>query len=413
MSEHRPFFMFPVIGIALIVAVGFFVIRGRTAKVDVPPQVSQTIAHFAPGVAIGSTIKESTRNLRDVRWVPRVGYVAPIADAGGFVQVRLYPDAVTRSKPAGDASARVREVEFVSTSSHALTQVMLDMGIVWRGIGPREGCITSMSVDDPPQRRVQYWTTRSDRGGIALVTDWDLRPNQQPGPVMWSMFTWAGPFQGAQHLHAGFEARSCLDSLSAGDPRVDAATESVEALNVAFRDSVWDAGATVRQAAEERAAPNATPMTADACRDPGRLSPTQLQTTMLVDIDLPADFTLTNGAKAEADAERTGYARYVWRGDDGSTVTVYPESSDNVHVGWTGLIATECDFDIDGRRVHVDIANASTYGADFVVHGFFNASPSLALVYVAHARSHQRQEELLHALRMVSIKPRWGARRAD
>jgi len=403
--------MFPVIGIVLIIAVVFFVVRKRTHRVDVPLQVSETVSHFAPGVAIGSSVKQSTGKLAGVQWVPRVGYVGSLPEASGFVQIRLYPDAATRSKAGGDQEAPVREVEFVSTSSEELTKRMLEMGIVWRGIMPKEGCITSLTVEDPPQRRVQYWTTRSDRGGIALVTDWDLRPNQKPGPVVWSMVTWAGPFQGAQHLHAAFEPRSCLDSLNAGDPKTDDATESVETLNVAFRDSVWTGGASVRQAAEERSAPNATPMTAQACNDPGRLSPTQLHTTMLVDVDLPIDFKLTNLAKAEADAERTGYARYTWRGDDNSTLTI--EASSDVHSGWTGLIDSECDLTIDGRAAHVDIANASTYGADFVVHGYFNMESATGLTYIAHARSHARQEQLLHALRTVSVKPRWGSRRAE
>jgi hypothetical protein len=329
------------------------------------------------------------------------------------VQARLYPDAATRANPVGDVNAPVQQVEYVSTSSMGMAKMMMDLAIVFHNNNPREGCITSISVEDPPQRRVQYWVTPSDKGGVALVSDWDLRPNQKPGPVVWSIIAWAGPFQGAPQLHAGFENRSCIDSTNVSDPKTDDATEHVEALNVAFRDSIWEGGSGARAAEEQRSAPNATPMTADACSDPGRVSPTQMQTTTLVDVDLPIDFTLTNAAKAEADAERSGYARYIWRGDDNSTVTVYAENSGNRHSGWTGLIATECELTIDGRSTHVDIANASTYGADFVVHGFFDASPSLSLVYIAHARSHQRQEELLHALRTVSIKPRWGARRGD
>lgn len=411
MSEKRPFFMFPVIGIVLIIVIVFFVVRKRTHKVDVPLQVSETVSHFAPGVAIGSTVKQSSEKLSGMSWVPRVGYVAALPEASGFQQIRLYPDAKTRQTPGGDVKAPVREVEFVSTSSDELTKRMMEMGIVWRGIMPKEGCITSLTVEDPPQRRVQYWTTRSDNGGIALVTDWDLRPNQKPGPVVWSMMTWAGPFQGAQHLHAAFEPRACLDSLNAGDPKTDDATESVETLNVAFRDSVWSGGASVRQAAEELSTASSTPMTAEACSDPGRLSPTQLQTTTLVDIDLPIDFKLTNAAQAETAAERVGYARYEWRGDDNSTLSIFPASE--VHSGWTGAIATECDLNIDGHNAHVDIANASTYGADFVVHGYFTMESGSAVGYLAHARSHRRQEELLHALRTVSIKPRWGSRRAE
>ena len=398
-DNKRPFFMFPVIGIMLIIAIVFFVVRKKFAADAVPLPVAATIGHFAPGVAIGVSLKEASSHLSDVRWVPRVGYVGTMKDAGGFVQARLYPDAETR------------KVEYVSISSMGMGKMMGDLAIVFRNSNPRTGCITSMFVDDPPQRLVQYWVTRSDKGGVALISDWDTRVKQKPGAVVWSIIAWAGQFQGTPQLHAGFEPRPCYDSTAVGDPKTDDATEAVEMLNVAFRDSVWDSGAPVRQTAEERSAPNATPMTADACADPGRQSPTQLQTTTLVDVDLPMDFKLTNGARAEADAERSGYALYEWRGDDNSTLTIAQAS--DVHSGWTGLIATECELNIDGRPVHVDIANASTYGADFVVHGYFTMEAGSAVGYVAQARSHQRQEELLHALRTVSIKPRWGSRRVE
>jgi len=73
--------MFPVIGIVLIIAVVFFVVRKRTHRVDVPLQVSETVSHFAPGVAIGSSVKQSTGKLAGVQWVPRVGYVGSLPEA--------------------------------------------------------------------------------------------------------------------------------------------------------------------------------------------------------------------------------------------------------------------------------------------------------------------------------------------
>ncbi|HMC55890.1 MAG TPA: hypothetical protein VKH19_11995, partial [Gemmatimonadaceae bacterium] len=95
-DNKRPFFMFPVIGIMLIIAIVFFVVRKKFAADAVPLPVAATIGHFAPGVAIGVSLKEASSHLSDVRWVPRVGYVGTMKDAGGFVQARLYPDAETR-----------------------------------------------------------------------------------------------------------------------------------------------------------------------------------------------------------------------------------------------------------------------------------------------------------------------------
>ncbi|HJQ19322.1 MAG TPA: hypothetical protein VJ867_03165 [Gemmatimonadaceae bacterium] len=423
MSEHRPFFGLPVIGIALVIAVAFFVVRSRTSKPDVPLPVSATVDHFAPGLALGSTIKEANTHLQDPQWVERVGYVGGVADPDRrFVQARLYPDLATRQKPAGDVSARVEQVEFVSTNSDALGKMMIDLAIVFHNNAPKEGCITSVGEDGPPQRRVQYWTTRNDLGGVALLTDWDTRPNQQPGQVMWSMMAWAGPFKPADQLHAQFESRPCFDSTStAVTAAADYSAEAVEALNVAFRDSVWGSGAQVRQAADDRATVAVAPLTADACAAPGRTGPTKLQTTTLFTVDLPDDFELKNAERAEQDAERFGYATYEFRGGDNSrlTISMHRQYDDKghptgIHSGWTGLVASECTIPTTDDSVHVDIANASVRGADFVVHGFFYKDlPTRALVFEAHARSPERQEQLLYSLRSLSISPRWGRKRGD
>jgi hypothetical protein len=413
-SDKKPFFMMPVMLIAVILAVVFFQVRKRFAAPAVPLPVAATIGHFLPEVGIGSRIDDASKHLSDVRWVPQLGYVGTLKDGGPFVQVRLYPDSATRRKSGGDVKARVQQVEFISTSQLGMGRVFSDLVRVFRNNEPLEGCITSVSVQRPPNRSVLYWLTKSDQGGVALVYDWDTTFDGKPAPMLMSMIAWAGPFQGSPQLHAAFEKRRCTDSTSAGDPRPDDATEAVETLNLAFRDSVAEFASPVRQAATpvpEQSAPIATPMTAQACSDPGRLGPTQLHTTTLVDIDLPDDFKLTNTDKAEADAERTGYARYEWRGSDNSRLSIYPTSA--VHSGWTGLIDTECDLNIDGHNVHVDIANASTAGADFVVHGFFQMEAGSPVAYIAHARSHRRQEELLHAMRTIAIKPRWGSRRVE
>src|SRR6266513_681241 len=102
-SLNRPL-LFPVLGVAIVIAVVFFTIYGPAARPDVPLPVSATIDHFAPGIAIGSTMKESTSKLRGVRWTQHVGYVGAL-DGGDFIQARLFAPIEDRRKPIGDDDA--------------------------------------------------------------------------------------------------------------------------------------------------------------------------------------------------------------------------------------------------------------------------------------------------------------------
>jgi hypothetical protein len=206
--ERRPFFLFPALGIALALAVVLFKFYGRLTRPDVPLPVSATVEHFAPGVVIGGTLKASTKKLYDVRWIPHLGFVGATGSPD-FVLVRLAPAAETRHKSKGDDRALVESVELVSVRGDALGNTMSDLGIVFRS-GPKDGCIIP-GTDDMPYRRVQYWTTPSDRGGVALVTDWTFTPaTSTAGVAVWSMVAWAGPFKGSETLLARFDSRSCL-----------------------------------------------------------------------------------------------------------------------------------------------------------------------------------------------------------
>jgi hypothetical protein len=128
----------------------------------------------------------------------------------------------------------------------------------------------------------------------------------------------------------------------------------------------------------------------------------------MVTVHLPTDFKLVNEKDIERQIKNSGYARFEWVGDDGSTVSVYGENSSSVHSGWTGLVTSECNLDIAGRRAHFDIANASVGRPDRVVHAIIDASPQLSLVFLAHARSIERQKELLRAAHTVNVGPLWG-----
>ena len=189
---NRPFFALPALGIAVVLAVAFFKIYGHFTRPAVPLPVSATVAHFAPGVAIGSTMQASKKKLSDVRWIQHLGYVGALEDHD-FALVRLAPPADARDKARGDDRALVESVEMVSVKGGALPNTMADLGIVFRS-SPKDGCIIP-STDDMPYRRVQYWTTVSDHGGVALVTDWTFTPKTLTGGVaVWSMIAWAGPF---------------------------------------------------------------------------------------------------------------------------------------------------------------------------------------------------------------------------
>jgi hypothetical protein len=199
----------PVFGVAILLVVAFFMIYGRATRPDVPLQVSATVDHFAPGVAIGSSVKESRKKLYDVRWVQHLGFVGTL-DRPEFALIRLTPSAEARQKANGDERARVESVEMVSVRGDALPNTMSDLGIVFRS-SPKDGCIIP-GTDDMPYRRVQYWTTSRDRGGVALVTDWTFTSSTSTaGVAVWSMVAWAGPFKGSETLLARFDSRSCLE----------------------------------------------------------------------------------------------------------------------------------------------------------------------------------------------------------
>src|SRR4051812_1767979 len=114
----RPLLLFPALGIGFAVAAGFFMIYGRLTRPDVPLQVSATVDHFAPGVAIGSTLRDSRKKLFEAHWVQHLGYVGEV-NSPQFALVRLAPAAAARQKRNVDESALVESVEMVSARGDA------------------------------------------------------------------------------------------------------------------------------------------------------------------------------------------------------------------------------------------------------------------------------------------------------
>jgi hypothetical protein len=60
--------------------------------------------------------------------------------------------------------------------------------------------------------------------------------------------------------------------------------------------------------------------------------------------------------------------------------------------------------------MHVDIANASVSVPDRVVHAIVHQPGKLSLVLLGHARSLERQAQLLRVARSVQISPKWGSK---
>ena len=374
----------------------------------VPLPVSATLTHFAPGLAIGAPVERNASSLRSASWTPNVGYFGALKSNRGFTHARLLVNPKDIGNAVSDPKKPVWAVELVAERSDSIPNVMFDLGIAFRG-SPRDGCILP-SVEGMPMRRVQYWSTRSDQGGVALITDWGEGKHTGPSEVVvWSIFAWTGPFEGGKALFANYDPRLCYhlqDNVPPGTrtPVSIAAEES----QLALRDSLYagDAAAVAQRAAAKE--PLVGGEQPDAC-SLGIPKPTETHSTTLFEIDLPQGFRLTNRDRAERQAQESGYARYEWRGTDNSTFAVFAGDGGGTHSGWTGLIASECDLESVSGPMHIDVANASVSVPDRVVHAALEVPGQLHLMVLAHARSLERQAELIRAARSVRVSPRWGS----
>jgi hypothetical protein len=201
-------------------------------------------------------------------------------------------------------------------------------------------------------------------------------------------------FQG-RRSHAAAEMRALPRSIAAS-----------EAQLIDFRHEVRAASRNARSSdASSRVA------AVHACNYPPAPRNVKRVETTLLSLQLPADFERGNVELSDRNAASSGYSRYDWKAPDGSTVRIGSANSDAVHTDWTGLIVSECDVSVGGLPVHVDVANASGYSPNVVIHGHFRTRSGLSVKFVGHARSAERQAELLHALRTLSISSRWGASR--
>jgi hypothetical protein len=210
-------------------------------------------------------------------------------------------------------------------------------------------------------------------------------------------------------LSATLSVGACTSRDSASRAAdIDSSIAASEAMMLSFRDSVGAVSEDAQARRTRAALAVHAPDSLDACSSAFPAEQVIRHSTALFSLDLPADFKMTLDGDVEAGKRHYGYARYQWKGADGSTVYIEPANSSETHSGWTGSISAECDVDIGAYKAHVDVANASVYSEDRIVHAQFDLRPRLSLSYLAHAKSRQRQAELLSAVHSVRVTHGWG-----
>ena len=202
---------------------------------------------------------------------------------------------------------------------------------------------------------------------------------------------------------------SCTNGDSAAAARnMDSSIAASEAMMLSIRDSVRGVSEAERARRTRDALAVHAPDSLDACSIPLQAQEVTRHTTEVFTLELPADFTLTRDGDVDRRKKHYQYGQYEFTGSDGSKVIIDAANNDEGHSGWTGSISSECDLEIGARRVHLDVANATISTEDRIVHAHIPLSPRLALRFVAHARSRQRQAQLLSAVHSLRVRPAWG-----
>jgi hypothetical protein len=208
---RRSFFSFPGLALGLGIAIAFFKLYGPLTRPAVPTPVSATIDHFAPGVAIGVSVDEATKKVAGLKWVDDRGFIGK-PTGSPFDEVRIIPKRSKTGQLVSERSQKVDYVELVAFNKYSMMSIMRDISIAF-GSPFSEGCLEPVG-DGYPYRQVRYWTTKSDRGGAAVINDWTSRTprlyyDTMPDP--WSIITWAGKFGGSTTLKGHYEPVPCLN----------------------------------------------------------------------------------------------------------------------------------------------------------------------------------------------------------
>ena len=207
----------PAFLVAFVFAVAFFKIYGVVTRPDVPTPIAVVVGQFAPGVEIGAKVHDARRSVAGMRYVPHLGYVGIPGDRdsnlpGGykvhFTQVRLLVDEKARLKPTLDPKdARIDAVEVLSVEDGAQREIGNAFQFLFRK-APTLGCL-SAATDGGNYRDVRVWMTRNERGGIALISDYDSASGRYPGLVITSVIAFTGKFAGSRTLRGNYSESSC------------------------------------------------------------------------------------------------------------------------------------------------------------------------------------------------------------
>ena len=204
---------------------------------------------------------------------------------------------------------------------------------------------------------------------------------------------------------------SCTNGDSGAAARnIDSSIAAAESTMLAFRDSVKGVSQEERVRRDRAALAVYAPDSLEACSYQLPAEKVTRHTTDVFSLELPADFRLTRDGDVNR-RKHYGYGRYEFTGSDGSIFSIDAANNDATHSGWTGLVSSECDTDIGVNKAHLDVANATVYAEDRVVHAHFDLSPRLAMIVVAHARSRARQAQLLAAIHTIQVRSEWGVAR--
>jgi hypothetical protein len=270
------------------------------------------------------------------------------------------------------------------------------------------GCVARL---DGLREEVQYWVTRRDLGGVAVITRWGGDTATSGGVNTWSLVAWAGPFKGSETLTAPFDPHACSETTGAvTTAAIDASIATREQAQASFVDSLRDR--YVDQGAIERANMAAADAPA-ACDNPEPSgAPVATYDLYSFSIELPADFVLADREQMDSSDRRSGQAHYEWRAADGSTATVDARSGHAVHEGLFGMIKTECDTSVVGQPAHFDVGNASVRYPRLTVGATYRTGGS-SLGFMGVGRSPTRQRELLRAAYLIRLNSRWGKREGD
>ena len=210
-------------------------------------------------------------------------------------------------------------------------------------------------------------------------------------------------------LSISLSLSSCTGSDRAGSTSsIDSTIAASEAMMLAFRDSVKGVSEAEKAGREHAALAIHAPDSLDACAVPPPAQQVTWHSTDGFALQLPGDFRMTRDADEYRKKRNLPGVAYEWTASDGSRVQIVGVRRDEVHIGWTGLLSSECDMDVSSGRLHVDVANNTITTEDRIIHAHFYPRSQPALSFVGHARSRQRQAELLSAVHTLRLKDAWG-----